>query len=108
MGNRSRNCTSVSSTLLINPLNTLCLRIRCYFRLSCKENLRTQPVFRVNGNYNLKNVKVFKIEILLHMKNPSTKCIESIFKGKDVSHYFNTDIGLNVMFNNETKRFLSS
>jgi len=63
--------------------------------------------FEVSGNYNPENAQLFKDRIIQHMKNPSTKILEGTFKTTEVTHYFDLKTGLNVMFNNETNKFIS-
>ena len=63
--------------------------------------------FGVVGNFNTNNLKLFKEKTLNHMKNPSTKQIQGTWKGNDVDHYFNSDNSLNVIFDAETKNFIS-
>jgi len=41
------------------------------------------------------------------MKKPSTQIIEGTFKNIEVTHYFDTETGLNVFFNGDNKKFIS-
>ena len=63
--------------------------------------------FGVVGNFNNKNLNLFKESIISHMKNPSTEFIQGFWKGDPVDHYFNLNNDLNVMFNPQTKKFIS-
>jgi hypothetical protein len=63
--------------------------------------------FEVSGNYNLENAQLFKDKIIEHMKKPSTQIIEGTFKNIEVTHYFDTETGLNVFFNRDNKKFIS-
>jgi hypothetical protein len=72
-----------------------------------QKKFKHAPDFGVSGNYNPKNAQLFKDKIIQHMKNPSTKFLEGTFKTTKVTHYFDPKTGLNVMFNNETNKFIS-
>jgi hypothetical protein len=63
--------------------------------------------FKVSGNYNPENAQLFKDKIIEHMKKPSTQIIEGTFKNIEVTHYFDTETGLNVFFNRDNKKFIS-
>lgn len=63
--------------------------------------------FGIVGNFNDKNLNLFKESIISHMKNPSTEFIQGSWKGDPVNHYFNPNNDLNVMFNPQTKKFIS-
>jgi hypothetical protein len=63
--------------------------------------------FKVPGNYNPENAQLFKDKIIEHMKKPSTQIIEGTFKNIEVTHYFDSETGLNVFFNRDNKKFIS-
>ena len=42
------------------------------------------------------------------MKEPSTQIIEDTFKKIEVTDYFNPETGLNVFFNRDNNKFISS
>lgn len=72
-----------------------------------QKKFKHAKAFGVLGSFNNKNLKLFKESIISHMKNPSTEFIQGSWKGAPVNHYFNPNNDLNVMFNPETKRFIS-
>jgi hypothetical protein len=55
----------------------------------------------------LENAQLFKDKIIEHMKKPSTQIIEGTFKTIEVTHYLDTETGLNVFFNRDNKKFIS-
>jgi hypothetical protein len=63
--------------------------------------------FGLSGNYNLENAQLFKDKIIEHMKKPSTQIIKGTFKNIEVTHYLDTEIELNVLFNRDNKKFIS-
>ena len=66
---------------------------------NCRKRFKHAEAFGVKGDFNIENLTLFKKEIISHMKNPSTEFIQGTWKGDPVNHYFNSDTGLNVMFN---------
>ena len=72
-----------------------------------QKKFKHAEVFGIKGDFNMENLTLFKKEIISHLKNPSTEFIQGTWKGDPVNHYFNPDTGLNVMFNPETKNFIS-
>lgn len=65
------------------------------------------PDFGISGNFNQKNAQLFKDKIIEHMKEPSTQITEGTFKKIEVTHYFNLETGLNVVFNRDNNKFIS-
>ena len=41
------------------------------------------------------------------MKNPATQIKAGTFKKMEVTHYFNSETGLNVIFTRDTNKFIS-
>lgn len=72
-----------------------------------QKKFKHAKAFGVIGDFNMGNSKLFKEAIISHMKDPSTEFIQGTYKKDAVNHYFNPDNGLNVMFNPQTKRFIS-
>ena len=114
----SRKAKALSTRLKENPNNQNIAQetnLSQYIpQLDCViENRQIQKKFKhakafgVIGDYNLKNGQLFKDKIIKHMKDPSTQLIEGTYRGNDVNHYFNSETKLNVMFNHDTKKFIS-
>jgi len=53
--------------------------------------------FGVKGNYNPANAERYQKAIEDHIANPATKVIDGTYHGQSVTHYVNSNTGLNVM-----------
>lgn len=61
--------------------------------------------FGVNGNYNSANSAAYRQAIQSHMRDPGTQIIQGTYRGQQVTHFYNSQTGINVMTSNG--RFLS-
>jgi len=68
---------------------------------------RHAPDFVIFGNYNEKNAQLYKNKIIEHMRELSTQMIEGTYRKRDVTHYFNSETGLNVFFDIDNNKYSS-
>ncbi len=55
--------------------------------------------FGITDSYSPANAQLLKQAIEAHVQNSETKIIQGTYRGKDVTHYYNSITGINVIKN---------